>query len=241
MRLKTRLGILIGFVVVFLVSAPITILYTSGYRWNWKKQRIEKIGVMFLRSKPNDATVMIDGETTSFHTPARITNLLPGTYDVRVNKVGFSAWEKHLTVQSELTTFAEGIQLWKDSVIVLERMSVAQFNILKANAIADATKADDRFVTDGFAVSVTHKDGNKETITRLGEPVFTVLPYPSASYVLYQTRNSIHAVELDSRDQRNDTALVTYDGMTDMAIAGTTLYFVTKKDGDTAIFSRQLQ
>ena len=37
MAYRTRIGILIGFIVLFLITAPLVVLYTAGYRWNEKK------------------------------------------------------------------------------------------------------------------------------------------------------------------------------------------------------------
>jgi len=241
MRLKTRLAILAGFVVIFLVTAPLLLLYTAGYRWNFKKNRIEKVGVVFVRSVPSNAEVALNGVAQKDRTPARFRDLLPDTYDIRVSKDGFTSWEKHLAVESERTTFAESIVLWRDSVTLGMLDVPPYFDRFKESILARNPKTDDTFATDGFEIYVTHKDGTRETITRLGEKVLNVLPYPNGAYVFYQTANTVHAIELDGRDQRNDNVLATSDGMVDMAIDGDTLFFETKKDGVVSVFSRPLQ
>jgi len=60
MTYRTRIGILIGFIVIFLITAPIVVLYTAGYRWNEKKVRLEKVGLIFLRSRPSGAQIFLD-------------------------------------------------------------------------------------------------------------------------------------------------------------------------------------
>ncbi len=115
MTLRTRLGILITFCLIFLVTAPLVILYTAGYRWNNKKQRIEKVGLLFLRSKPADAAIFLNAKLRRERTPTRIRNLIPGNYEVRMEKNGHLPWSKQLPVESELTTFAEGVFLFPET------------------------------------------------------------------------------------------------------------------------------
>ena len=112
MRYKTRIGILIGAIMTFLILAPIVILYTAGYRYNSKKQRVEKVGIIFVRSRPSGADIYLDGKKRTETTPARLRDLLPGDYDVKISKKGYSDWDKVLPVGSELTTFAESIALF---------------------------------------------------------------------------------------------------------------------------------
>ncbi|NQU83674.1 MAG: PEGA domain-containing protein, partial [Parcubacteria group bacterium] len=86
------------------------------YRYNFVKNKIEKTGILVLDSEPNGATVFIDEKKQKKSTETRIKNLLPDTYLVRVEKEGYYAWEKILEIKSKLTTFAENILLFKESV-----------------------------------------------------------------------------------------------------------------------------
>jgi hypothetical protein len=249
MTYRTRIGILIGFVVLFLITAPLVVLYTAGYRWNEKKVRIEKVGVIFLRSRPSGAEIFLNGIPRSEHTPARLRNLLPSTYDIKVTKAGYGSWEKTLPVSSGLTTFAESIIIWK--LAAPEALSSTPAQILNQNELAMLERADpltyeadgETFKSDGFEIWVENKDGGHETVTRLSDEIVAILPYTDNGWIIYETANSIHAIERDDRDTRNDTTLVTGDGLNGLALSsdGKTLYFMENKNGAPVLWRRTLQ
>lgn len=109
---------LIGF---FLVSAPLVMLYTMGFRYNRNKNKIEKTGILRVESRPSNADLSLDGRDTARKTPTSFFRLLPEDYRIRIWKEGFLPWEKTLSVRSEDTTFAEVITLFQD---VLPRLMI---------------------------------------------------------------------------------------------------------------------
>jgi hypothetical protein len=61
--------------------------------------------------------------------------------------------------------------------------------------------------------------------------------------VIYETETSIHAIERDGRDTRNDITLVTGEGLNGLSLAsdGKTLYFMGNKNGASVLWKRLLQ
>lgn len=121
MKKRTRkilVFLLIGF---FLVSAPLVVLYTMGFRYNWSKNKIEKTGILRVESRPSNADIFLDGHETVRTTPTSFFRLLPEDYHIRIEKEGFLPWEKTLAVRSEKTTFAKVITLFQD---VLPRLMI---------------------------------------------------------------------------------------------------------------------
>lgn len=116
MRPNVRTAITLLFVATFLVTAPIVLLVTSGYRYNWKRQRIQKTGLIQIETAPQDAHVRLDGVLQKKTTPATLTRLLPQDYRVTVEKAGYLPWEKTLEVRSGETAFATGIVLYKEAL-----------------------------------------------------------------------------------------------------------------------------
>jgi len=237
MTYRTRIGILVGFIILFFVTAPVVVLYTAGYRWNEKKVRLEKVGIIFLRSRPSGAEIFLDGKLRSDHTPARLRDLLPSDYLIKVTKKGYSAWSKTLPVASALTTFAEGIVLWKTAAP--EALATSAETTLNQNELAALRRADpltyesngETFKSDGFEVWVENKNGDHETVTRLSDEILAILPYVNTGWVIYETKTSIHAIERDGRDTRNDITLVTGEGLNGLSLAsdGKTLYYQSGK------------
>lgn len=114
MTKRLRTAILIIFLTAFVAAAPAVILYTSGYRYNWKKQHLEKTGSLDLDSQPNDAAVTLNDVLQSKTTPLSIWRLLSEEYRIRIAKSGYLPWEKKLEIRSGETTFAKDVILFRD-------------------------------------------------------------------------------------------------------------------------------
>jgi len=115
MQLKTRRLIYLIFVLLFLITAPLVVLYTSGYRWNHYKNRVEKIGNLVIKTTPKKVLISLNDDLYEKNTPWRFNNLLANTYRVKIYREGFSTWEKNLSVNSGETTFAEHVYLFKEN------------------------------------------------------------------------------------------------------------------------------
>jgi hypothetical protein len=250
MAYKTRIWILVGAVILFLIVTPVVVLYTAGYRFNAKKHRVEKVGIIFVRSQPSGADIYLNGKKLSDTTPARIRNLLPGDYDVMIGKKNYSSWEKTLPVLSELTTFAEGVDLFKNSApeeiaaAPSKALNLSELKILNRQDQKSFLAKDETARTDGYEIWVDDGKGGHDTITRLSEEIRSVLFYDNNGWIIYATESSIHVIERDGRDKRNDLTLVA--GQTDlngMAVSAddNTLYFVAAKNGVPQLYKRQLR
>jgi hypothetical protein len=250
MTYRTRVGILIGFIALFLVTAPLVVLYTAGYRWNEKKFRLEKVGIIFLRSRPSGADIYLDGKLRKESTPARVRDLLPDTYEIKVSKNGYTSWTKSLAVESARTTFAEGIILWKN--VDPEKLALAPEQALTADELASINRAKPLeaaaggtvFKSDGFEIWTEKTDGSeRETITRLSDEIRAVIPYTDTGWVIYETATQIHAVERDGRDVRNDFTLAWGGDFNGLAVSsdGKTLYYLSGKGASASLWRRQLQ
>ncbi len=100
------------FVVVFLAMAPAVVFYTSGYRYDAKRGKIERNGTVIIDTVPNGAKVWIDGRDSGKTTPITIQDMVPGTHSFRIQKDGYHEWHKNLDVYPERVTFANAVKLW---------------------------------------------------------------------------------------------------------------------------------
>ena len=108
-RLTRRL-IFYALLMVFVLAVPATILYSSGYFWDWKNKQLVTTGAFYIKSYPKGAAVLINGELKN-NTPAFITQLPPGSYQIQIQKDGFYPWGKKLDIQSQAVTEARNIFL----------------------------------------------------------------------------------------------------------------------------------
>jgi len=111
-----RIAIMAFWVMLFLVAAPLTILYTAGYRYDFVNHAIRQTGVFSVDVQPKDASVFINNVPIKKTIPLRLTNRAPGNYLLRVSRDGYRDWEKTIIVDSNKTTFIRNISLFKDSL-----------------------------------------------------------------------------------------------------------------------------
>lgn len=102
------------FTVGFLITAPVVVLYTAGYRYHFGTGKIVQTGIITISSIPKGADVLIDTQRQDQRTPAVIGNILPGSHEVRVEKSGYVPWMKNLSVHSKQSTFVTDVVLFLD-------------------------------------------------------------------------------------------------------------------------------
>ncbi len=137
MRLRTQSIIAAIFGLLFVVSVPLVLLHTAGYRINLRTRRLEHTGLLLARSVPKDAAIFLDGVPQPERTPARLSLLLPREYILRVQKDGYQAWSKTVRVESNRTTFADDILLFPSQLP--ERVEVG--DVLGLSVGPDGTRA----------------------------------------------------------------------------------------------------
>lgn len=103
------------FVLVFFITAPLLIFYTSGYRYNLKKGLIERNGTLIVDSVPTSGIVFLDDRATGDKTPVTLQNMVPGWHTLRVERSGYSSWQERVFIRSERVTFANHIRLWRQT------------------------------------------------------------------------------------------------------------------------------
>jgi hypothetical protein len=100
-----RTIIFFSFLLMFLISAPVVVLYTAGYRLDTTSGRITHTGVLNIKTIPRGATVLIDEEKESDRTPSVFDNVFPGKHTITLQRSGYTTWEKTLEIKSRETTF----------------------------------------------------------------------------------------------------------------------------------------
>ena len=112
MNIFIRRIILILFLLGFFIASPILIFYSSGYRYDFSKNKIVKTGSFYFSSIPAVAEIYLNNEDQQKKTPNRILYLLPNEYRIKIEKEGYFPWEKQLKIESRQTTFANAIRLF---------------------------------------------------------------------------------------------------------------------------------
>ncbi|MBU0636994.1 hypothetical protein KKH16_02170, partial [Patescibacteria group bacterium] len=132
MSIKTRRIICIIFILIFFIATPLIIAYATGYKLSFNKKFLQKTGIFILDSHPSGAKIFINNKIqqnlfkkiflnkqTYITTPAKIKNLSPGEYVVRLELTDYWPWGKKLSIKPGLATYAEDIYLFKQNLPVL--------------------------------------------------------------------------------------------------------------------------
>ncbi len=120
MNKKTRFLLFLFFLVLYLVVAPILVIYSLGYKLDWRNWEIVSTGGMDLAIWPIGATILVDNR------PAKTTNFLfnevflhdlnPKFYNISVSKDGYFDWQKKLQVKDREVTRVNNITLIKKQI-----------------------------------------------------------------------------------------------------------------------------
>ena len=106
MKRTTRYSLIVFGIFVFLVMAPLLILYVSGTTFNFDGTGASATGIFDAKSNPSNAQVLIDGEEHS-NTPAIARFLNQGEYVFTLKKDGYYDWTKRLPIESSQVTYAQ--------------------------------------------------------------------------------------------------------------------------------------
>ncbi len=103
--LPIRRALFFLFVGIFLISAPLVVLYTAGYRFNRTSNTVLQTGTLSLASIPRGADIFLHGQDVRDTTPTVLQRLPQGTHAVRIERNGYYPWERSVHVQSGATTY----------------------------------------------------------------------------------------------------------------------------------------
>jgi len=135
MTIKIRRALFLIFMTAFIVIAPLISLYAAGYKikLSWPidiKQILQKTGMFVFDTEPEGAKIYInDKQRQQFFkkyfsnkdenfikTPAKIKNILPGEYNIKLELEEFWPWQKKLSIYPGQTTIVEDVCLFKKNL-----------------------------------------------------------------------------------------------------------------------------
>lgn len=94
--LATILGILAASTGVF--------LYAKGYNFNRETKSLEKTGMIVVKSLPPGSNIYLNGTLYKATTNTSLANLKPGVYNLKIEKDGYSPFQKDVPVKEEYAT-----------------------------------------------------------------------------------------------------------------------------------------
>lgn len=213
-------------VFLFIVSSGVAVVYAQGYKYSFSEARFLRTGAVSVDAN-TEAKVFLDDElrgTTSFLSGTfSVRNLLPGQYHVRLEKEGYSAWQKQVGVQEGLLSdFSRALLLPTDEDNVAQLLPKIQEALDNAQTLPLTAGAQKRTSTSIPQVSegsftligtkLVKKNGETELV--LGEGVNGFARSPDQSKLLWWTSYEVWVLwDRDSGYQpyrtAGETALIT--------------------------------
>lgn len=140
-RIKRAIAFYIA-LLLFCTLLPIMLSYSLGYKIDYRKFKIYKTGLIYLKSAPTGASIYVNGKLQTDITPAKIEELRPGSYMVEVKREGFYPWQKELIVKPNMVTKADEIVLFPitKEMVIVGGNEVRHFAISGRNAVYYMTK-----------------------------------------------------------------------------------------------------
>lgn len=106
-----RKALVIIFITAFCVLAPAIIMYTSGYRYDWKKGILKETGAINIDIEPKIASVVINNIPIKSKIPIRLNERIPGKYQLFISAPGYFDWNKEIEVKNKQTVYIKEISL----------------------------------------------------------------------------------------------------------------------------------
>lgn len=110
-----RRALLIFFITIFFVSAPIIVLYTTGYRYDFHNGLLRETGSLSIDIQPETAQVYLDTLAVKDALPIRLEDITPQKYTVNIKAAGYYDWQKEIQIYNKQTTYIKEIILLKKS------------------------------------------------------------------------------------------------------------------------------
>lgn len=106
----------IAVIFIFLILAPLLILYASGFRIDIKRKKLVQTGGILIETDPKKAQIILEDKILPKTTPLFIRNIFPGEYNIKIQKEGYQIWEKNIKVEPRKTFILKDILLFKKDI-----------------------------------------------------------------------------------------------------------------------------
>jgi hypothetical protein len=122
--------VLVFFILIFLISTPILILYTLNYRYDTTYGILKKTGALSIDALPKTVKVSINGQDVGKKVPIRFSSIRPETYTIHITENGYYDWNKEVEVKNQETTYIRDIQLLKkDEPVLLQSGTISHLSL----------------------------------------------------------------------------------------------------------------
>jgi hypothetical protein len=138
MKLRTRRIFFWSLIPCFLVGGAGIVAYSQGYRIDMKTHAVTKIGALYVRGYPRNATITLDGEPLNtgswwpLQSGTLYGGLVPGSYKLHAEADGFRTWDSNVTIRPSLVTERKSLILFPGTASTVPTMASTSFSAIDA-------------------------------------------------------------------------------------------------------------
>lgn len=193
---KIRVYMILLTILVVSSIGLIASYYARGYRFNIKTFSFTPNGILVIKSEPDGASVIINGELKTA-TNATIS-LPPGSYDIQVKKEGYITWSKRIQIEKEIVTQAT-VSLFKNAPSLVP---ITFSGAIKPVASKDGNKIafsdnEGLYTTETYSLPI----GFSNTPTKITDGDMTNASYffsPNSKQILLNISNGVYILNSGS-------------------------------------------
>lgn len=111
---------------LFILTAPIAVLYSQGYRFDHERLIFIHSGAITVKSVPSNVSLYLNGKLQNasnldiINSSMTLSGLRPGSYALKVTSDGYRDWEKSVEVHSGLSSEFWNVVLAPNSLDIKE-------------------------------------------------------------------------------------------------------------------------
>jgi len=99
-------------VLVFFTGLPFILSFALGYKFDHRTMKFTQTGLISIKTHPQGANIYLDARLLKDKTPATIQELLPGSYNIKVELAGYYPWITQVNVHPRKVSRFEQIILF---------------------------------------------------------------------------------------------------------------------------------
>jgi hypothetical protein len=173
----------------FVILASSVSLVAAGYQFDWKTKRLTQTGLIYLAGEPRQVKVTINGEVAASRLPLRLSTVLPGDYEILIEKEGYVPWRKHFTVQAGEAHTETDLQLF-----------LVKPEIATVSDPATIRKVEENTALSPLINGQEIRLGSR-LVTRVSGELGAAAISPNRSHVFFQIGREIRVIEADGTNE----------------------------------------
>jgi hypothetical protein len=123
--------------MVFLIGLPFILSFALGFKFNPHTLKFTKTGLISIKTHPPGARIYLNSKLLEQKTPATINEVLPGTYNLRLELEQYYSYGTQVNVQPRKVVRLEKVILFptRPNIKQLSQGKISSFYVDKENGI----------------------------------------------------------------------------------------------------------